>query len=241
MDALLYAAGLGTRLRPLTDTLPKALIPVGGIPMLERVARRLIAAGADRIVINTHHFSERIAEFVRERDGFGVDVRISHEPGAPLETGGGLRNAAPLLRADRPFFLHNADILTDLDLRAMYDAHLEASPLATLAVSERSTSRYFLFDDAGLCGHEDRRSGVVRQVRDSLGPIRPLAFGGVHVAAPQLPGMLGEEGAFSIVEPYLRLAAEGHVIRPYPLGAVSWIDIGSPESLRQAEALVSRA
>lgn len=242
MDALLFAAGLGTRLRPLTDRIPKALVEVGGVSMLERVATRLIDAGVDRIVVNTHPFPDAVRSLIRARDGFGVEVHVSHEPDLPLETGGGLRNAMPLLRLTEPFFLHNADILTTLDLRAMYAAHRAAAAdgaIATLAVNDRETSRYFLFDDLGLCGHEDRRHDRRALARETVGAVVPRAFCGVHVVEPTLPSMLHEDGAFGMVHVYLRLAREGLRIVPWPIGDAVWLDIGSPAQLERARALVA--
>jgi N-acetyl-alpha-D-muramate 1-phosphate uridylyltransferase len=218
-------------LRPLTDRIPKALVEVGGVPMLERVARRLIAAGADRLVINTHHLAEQIERFVAEREGFGVEVHLSAEPDGPLETGGALLRAAPLLRRDAPFFLHNADILTDLPLRRMYEAHLESGALATLAVMERPTSRHLLFDEDGLCGRSDEREQLEIRARTPRGEVRRLAFGGVHVVSPELLDLLTEHGAFSILDPYLRLAGEGRRILPFRVDGYAWHDIGKPEQL----------
>src|SRR5918996_6608154 len=151
MDAMILAAGLGTRLRPLTDLTPKPLIPVAGVPLLEHVARRLIAAGADRLIINTSHLGEQIARFVDERDGFGVDVHISHEPDGPLDTGGGFLRAAPYFRRDAPFYLHNGDVLSEIPLEAMMVAHTASNAMATLAVLPPAPERYLLFDDEGLC------------------------------------------------------------------------------------------
>lgn len=235
---MLLAAGLGTRLRPLTDRMPKALVEVGGVPILERVARRLIEAGADRLVINVHHFRDQIRRFVEERGGFGVEVAFSEEVDAPLETGGGVLRAAPLFRGDAPFFLHNADILTDLPLREMYAAHQAAAPLATLAVMERPTSRYLLFDDEGLLGRADERKGIRIEVRHPVGAVRRLAFAGVHVVSPDLPALLTERGAFSILDPYLRLAGEGMRILPFRSDGAYWSDIGKPEELEAARRWV---
>lgn len=235
MDALLLAAGLGTRLRPLTDRIPKALVEVAGVPMLEWVARRLIAAGAERLVVNTHHFGEQIERFVAERDGFGVDVLFSREPDAPLETGGGLLKAAPLLRGGSPFFMHNADILTDLPLEAMHDAHLESGALATLAVMERPSTRALLFDELGLCGRVDEGKGLEIRARPAVGEVKKLAFAGVHVASPELPAAITERGAFSILEPYLRLSGEGARILPFRVDDARWFDIGKPEQLAAAQ------
>ncbi|HEX2091635.1 MAG TPA: nucleotidyltransferase family protein [Longimicrobiaceae bacterium] len=239
MDALLFAAGLGTRLRPLTDHTPKALVPVGGAPILERVARRVIAAGADRLIVNTHHLGEQIERYVEERGGWGVEVLFSREPEAPLETGGGLLRAAPLFRRDAPFLAHNADILTDFPLREMYAAHLGSGALATLAVMERPSSRQLLFDDQGLLGRVDQRRGLDLRVRPAGGEVRRLAFGGVHVISPEIFSRITETGVFSILDPYLRLAAEGERILPFRTDGSLWLDIGRPEQLEEANRVVA--
>ncbi len=237
MDAMLLAAGLGTRLRPLTESMPKALVKIDGVPMLERVALRLIAAGADRLVINTHHFGEQIEEYVREREGWGVEVVLSREPGAPLETGGGLLHARDGFQGNATFFLHNTDILTDLPLAEMYAAHATAGePLATLAVMQRETSRYLLFDDIGLLGRTDERKGLYLRVRERRGEVRKLGFGGVHVISPRIFDLITETGAFSILDPYLRLAEQGERILPFRIDEYEWIDIGKPEQLEAARA-----
>lgn len=238
---MLLAAGLGTRLRPLTEHTPKALVEVGGVPILERIARRLIDAGADRLIINVHHLGERIRDYVRERQGFGVEVVFSEEAERPLETGGGLLHAAPLFRGDRPFFLHNTDILTDLPLARMYQRHQQVDALASLAVMERESSRYLLFDDHGLLGRVDERRDVRREVREPRGAVQKLAFGGVHVVAPRIFGRIEERGAFSILEPYLRLAGEGERIVPFRVDEAEWIDIGKPEQLDEARRRLERS
>ena len=234
---MILAAGLGTRLRPLTDHTPKPLVDVGGVPILERVARRLIAAGTDRLVINTSHLGEQVEAYVRERGGFGVEVAFSPEPGGPLETGGGLWNAAALVRRDAPFFLHNADIVTGIDLRGLHAAHLAERPLATVAVMERPTSRHLLFDDAGLLGRSDAKKEIEIRVREPVGEIRKLAFAGVHVIDPGILDRITERGAFSILDPYLRLAGEGERILPVRVDGALWVDIGSHEQLAQARRL----
>ena len=234
---MILAAGLGTRLRPLTDRIPKALVPVAGVPMLEHVARRLVAAGADRLIVNVHHHADRVEAFVRARGGFGVDVRISREEGErPLETGGGLKAAAAHFRGDGPFFLHNVDVITDLDLGALHRAHVEEDALATLATSRRATSRPLLFDDAGLLGWEDRRPGreASERIREASGEAREVAFAGVHVLAPRIFDLLLERGRFSIITAYLRLAREGHRIVPHDVTAARWLEAGTPERLEEA-------
>lgn len=234
---MLLAAGLGTRLRPLTDDIPKALVPVAGVPMLERVARRLIEAGADRLIINLHHFGERIREFVERREGWGVEVLFSPEPDRPLETGGGLLNAAPLLRRDAPFFLHNTDILSDLPLGEMYDAHVRQGALATLAVMPRETSRRLLFDGVGLLGRVDDRKALRIEARPPEGEVTELAFCGIHVISPSFLERLSDSGPFSILDPYLEAAGEGSRIAPFRVDGFRWTDIGKPAELQAAEVL----
>jgi NDP-sugar pyrophosphorylase family protein len=235
MDAMILAAGLGTRLRPLTDRIPKALIDVGGMPIIERVARRLIAAGADRLIINTAHLAQQIEDYVRSMDGFGVEAVFSREDPGPLETGGALLAAEAHFRKDAPFFLHNADILSGIPLDEMYAAHLAAGdPLATVAVMHRTTTRSMLFDDDGLLGRTDQAKGVDLRVRPAAGEVRSLPFAGIHVISPRIFGLMTERGAFSILDPYLRLAAAGERIRPWHADGYAWVDIGRPEQLEEA-------
>lgn len=241
LDALLFAAGLGTRLRPLTDRLPKALVPVAGVPALERAARHVVDAGIDQLVINIHHHAAQIEAFVRRRHGFGVAVHFSREAERPLETGGGLLQAAPLLRRSGPIVLRNTDVVTDAPLAPMLEAHGAAGALATLAVNVRAASRYLRFDEHGLQGHRDARTGSIREARPAQGPVRELAFCGIHVVAPELLERITERGVFSITEVYLRLAAEGERILPHDLGAALWFDIGSADRLRAAEQALRAA
>jgi MurNAc alpha-1-phosphate uridylyltransferase len=238
VKALLFAAGVGSRLRPLTDATPKALIPVGGVPLLERALVSLKDAGAGEFVVNAHHHAEQVAGFCGVlASRYDVPVRVSREDERLLDTGGGLKKAAPLLEGDEPFFVRNADVVTDLDLRALWSAHRAASPLATLAVRERPSSRAFLFDAAGrLCGHVDDKKGVTRWTRGPVPGARRLPFDGIHVMSPAILGRLSEEGAFSLVDVYLRLAAEGIDIRAFDASRWAWFDVGTPEKLAAAEA-----
>ena len=233
---MILAAGFGSRLRPLTDRVPKALVEVGGVPMLERIAGQLIEAGADRLIINVHHHADQVERFVADRDQFGVEVRISREEPAPLETGGGLKAAEPLFRKDAPFFLHNVDIVTEVPLREMYSAHARARPLATLAVSGRESSRMLRFDEEGLQARVDRRSGGEEQARTPVGEPAERAFAGVHVISPEIFGLMHEEGAFSIMAPYLRLAGSGRRIQPFDIGDALWLEIGNPDRLARARS-----
>jgi MurNAc alpha-1-phosphate uridylyltransferase len=237
MDAMIFAAGLGTRLGEIGRSAPKALLEVGGATMLEHVCGRLVAAGVDRIVVNVHHHAERIEAFVRTHD-LGAEVLISREAERPLETGGGLVHARPLLRGDGPIFLHNVDVLTEADLRGMYAATVGSRALAVLAVNERPTSRHLLFDQDGLFGRLDARNGTRIESRVPRGTIRAWAFAGVHVIAPELLDRITETGVFSILEPYLRLAGEGHRILPHPLGDALWLEVGTVERLETARRLL---
>jgi MurNAc alpha-1-phosphate uridylyltransferase len=240
MDAMILAAGHGTRLRPITEHTPKALVRVGGVPMLERIARRLVRAGANRLIVNVHHHADQVLSFIDEKDGFGVDVRISEEQPEALETGGGLLNAREHFRGDRPFLLHNVDVICDADLAALYAAHQESNALATLAVSDRPSSRVLRFDDSGLQARVDRRSGTVEAFRRSDGDSRDFAFAGIHVISPAFFDLVEERGAFSIIAPYLRLAGAGHRIAPADISRDLWLEIGDPERLEMARRFLKR-
>ncbi len=235
MDAMIFAAGLGTRLGLLGQDTPKALIEIAGRTMLERTAARLIEAGATRIVVNAHHHAGRIERFVAGHD-LGAEVLVSHEPGSPLETGGGLLHARGMLRREDTILLHNVDVICGVSLRPLAAAQRSGPALATLVVSERETARYLLFDDAGLFGREDRRDGTRREARPPRGPVRSLAFAGIHACTPRLLDLIGERGTFPLVDVYLRLAGEGHVIAPWLLDVEQWLEIGSIERLEAARA-----
>lgn len=232
---MILAAGLGTRLRPLTDRTPKALIEVGGVTMLERIARRLVDAGANRIIINVHHHADAIERFAKLLSlDLGAKILLSREEEGPLETGGGLLHAAPLFRQETPFYLHNIDIITNFDLAAIYEAHRARGALATLAVNRRETSRFLLFDDGGLYGRADQSMGLVETIRAASGGSERIAFAGVHVVSPEIFGLITEQRIFSILDLYLRLAAEGRRILPYDVSGASWLEIGTPERLAKA-------
>lgn len=238
MNAMILAAGPGTRLRPITDRIPKVLVPVDGVPILERIARRLVQAGADRLVVNVHHEADQIERFL---DGWGLDVEValSREPDGPLGTGGGLRRAADLLRGDGPFLLHVGDVLSDLDLGALVAAQHAGDAITTLAVLERPTSRFLLFDDAGLYGWENEATGGSKRVRDPAGTALRIPFSGVHAIDPALLDRITETGVFSIIDVYLRLAAEGEAIRPHDVSGARWVEIGNPERLEEARRAVA--
>ncbi|HKY60088.1 MAG TPA: sugar phosphate nucleotidyltransferase [Gemmatimonadota bacterium] len=241
MDAMILAAGLGTRLRPLTDHTPKALVEVGGVPILEHIARRLVAAGADRIIVNAHRHADQVEGVAGRLGGeLGVEVLVSLEDEKPLETGGGLLHAASLFRKEAPSFLHNGDIVTGIDLAALYAAHGE-DRLATLAVGRRETARYLLFDEEGLLGWENLASGRSLRCRTPVGDTARWPFAGIHVIWPSIFDRITERGVFSILDVYLRLAAEGARILPWDVGDALWLEIGNPERLERArQALATR-
>jgi NDP-sugar pyrophosphorylase family protein len=238
MKAMILAAGVGSRLAPLTDTTPKALIPVGGVPMLERTLVRLKDAGVKSFVVNAHHHAQKVADFCAElARRHGVPVSVSREDDLILDTGGAIKKASALLRGREPFFVHNADVLSDLDLQALYAAHSESKALATLSVRERESGRSYLFDAKGrFVGHDDRKSGRTTWTKGAVTGAQRLPFDGVHVISPALLDQMTESGVFSITKTYLRLAAAGADIRAFRGDRWSWHDIGTPEKLAAAEA-----
>jgi NDP-sugar pyrophosphorylase family protein len=236
---MILAAGLGTRLRPITHHTPKALVEVNGVPMLERVARRLIDSGADRLIINVHHHADQIRAFVADQGGFGVDVRLPEENERPLETGGGLLAARRHFREKAPFLLHNVDVICDADLVAMYEDHRRTRRLATLAVSHRPSNRVLRFDEDGLQARVDRRTGTEEPARPVRGDATEWPFAGIHVVSPELFDLMDESGAFSIIGPYLRLAGEGHRIVPYDISGARWLEIGDPDRLADAQRVIA--
>jgi NDP-sugar pyrophosphorylase family protein len=236
MKAMVLAAGLGTRLRPLTDERPKALVTVAGRTLLEITLARLRSFGVSEVIINTHHFGDMIVEYLGANHNFGMRIEVSREEEL-LDTGGGLKRAAQFfLEAgqNEPFIVHNVDVLSTIDLARMVQFHTGQGALATLAVQDRETSRYLLFDEHGqLCG---RRAG--RESEDQLArpanQLQPLAFAGIHVLSTQIIAKMEEEGAFSIVNAYLRLAAQGEKIVAFRADEAYWRDLGRPESIVQA-------
>jgi NDP-sugar pyrophosphorylase family protein len=235
---MVFSAGVGSRLRPLTDRVPKALIEVGGRPLLELVLDRLVRFGVESAVVNVHHEPDRIEAFLRT-DRIKIPVALSREPEL-LDTGGGLKNAAPLLAGGEHFFIHNVDVLSAIDLSALFAQHAESGALATLAVQPRPAGRAFLFDRGGrMVGWEEAPGGR----REWAGPPSPeverLGFCGIHAASPALLGRLSERGAFSIVSAYLRLARAGADIRAFRADGVFWTDVGNPEKLEAVRRLTA--
>jgi NDP-sugar pyrophosphorylase family protein len=242
MKAMILAAGLGTRLRPLTDDRPKALVEVAGHTLLEIALRRLRAFGVTDVIVNTHHFAEKIHSYLRARD-FDMRIEISHED-VLLDTGGGLKHAAHFFRApgsdpDEPFILHNVDVFSNIDFARMIRFHSEHKVLATLAVQDRATSRYLLFDERGeLCGRRAGQDGALEIARPAA-HFSALAFSGVHVLSPRIFEKIEERKSFSIIAVYLRLAAQAEKVIAFRADEFYWRDVGRPESILQATQDVS--
>jgi N-acetyl-alpha-D-muramate 1-phosphate uridylyltransferase len=234
MKAMIFAAGLGTRLKPFTENHPKALALVNNKPLLQRNIEYLKKYGISEFVINVHHFPDQIKNFLAENKNFGCSVEISDESDFLLETGGGLKKAAPLLSGTEPFLVMNSDILTNLDISALIAAHKSSAALATLAVTGRATSRYFLFNDRNeLCGWKNEKTGEEKIVRNEPNLV-PKAFSGIHVIDPEIFGKISGEGKFSIVDVYLELCAS-NLIRCFDHSDDILIDVGKPEAVGEAE------
>lgn len=239
MKAMVLAAGRGTRLRPLTDHRPKALVEIGGRTLLEITLSRLRAFGVSEVIINVHHFGEMIVEYLKGKGNFGLRIEISREEEL-LDTGGGLKKAGwffleDAARLGESFLLHNVDVISTIDFGCMVQAHKEKQALATLAVQERETSRYLLFDEQlQLCGRRAGRDLAAEVVRASQ-EVKELAFTGIHVICPRLLAMMSEEGAFSIIDTYLRLAARGERVTAFRADKYYWRDLGKREQLQEAE------
>ena len=236
MKAMILAAGLGTRLRPLTNDRPKALVEVAGRTLLEIAIARLREVGVREVIVNVHHFAGMVTEYLRGKNNFGMRIEISEE-GSLLDTGGGLKKAAWFFREEdpaAPFLLHNVDVISSIDLRRMLDFHTQNQALATLAVQQRQASRYLLFDEQmQLCGRRLVKERKTELVRPSP-QLQDLAFSGIHAISPRLLWMMSEEGTFSIVQCYLRLAGEGKRIVGYRADGDYWRDLGKPESVARA-------
>lgn len=237
MKAMVLAAGLGTRLRPLTNDRPKALVEIEGRTLLEITLRRLQRFGIDEVIINVHHFADLVLNYLKAHDDFGMRIEVSREDEL-LDTGGGLKKAAPFFlgdSSDAPFILHNVDVLSSIDLGKMVEVHCKHRALVTLGVRQRKSSRQLLFDEhLQLCGRSTADE-VVEVVRSSP-QAQALAFSGIHVISPRIFALMSKDRAqaFPIIPAYLRLAGEGEDILGFRTDEYYWRDLGTPESLRQA-------
>lgn len=242
MQAMIFAAGLGTRLKPLTDTMPKALVKVGGKPLIEHVILNLKAAGAEKIVVNVHHFAGQIVDFLTSNNNFGIDIRISDESSMLLETGGGIKRAAPLFSSDKPILIHNVDILSNVDLRKFYESNLDND--ATLLVSGRVTKRYLLFDDKmSLKGWTNTSTGEVKMkngaaLLDNGSSFNKFAFSGIHIFTPRLfPLFADYPDKFGIMDFYLGTGGDVD-IKGYLKNDLQLMDVGKLDTLNEAETFL---
>jgi len=235
---MILAAGLGTRLRPLTNDRPKALVEVAGRTLLEITLRRLASCGIRDVIVNVHHHADMVVDYLKKSDNFGMRIEISRED-VLLDTGGGLKKAAWFFledssQSDEPFLLHNVDVLSTIDVQRMVEFHKANQALATLAAQDRETSRYLLFDEQNrLCGRRagrDQEPEIVRPSKET----QALAFSGVHVISPRFLERMTEDGKFSIITSYLRLAGEGANICAFRADKYYWRDLGKPENIAQA-------
>ena len=237
MNAMIFAAGLGTRLRPLTDTKPKALVGFNGQTLLQWNIMRLLKAGFNRIVVNVHHFAPLVIKYLDDNKGFGADIIVSDESDQLLDTGGALKKAADHFKDGQPILIHNVDVISNIDLMALYNYHKAQHALATLAVRNRKSSRVLLFDDDDLL--RGWRNNVTGELKLPLGnsqpeKLQPLAFSGIQVINQELPGLLTETGKFSMIDVYLRLSTT-HAVRAYRHNEDYWTDVGKIEELKAAE------
>jgi len=230
MKAMILAAGKGTRMLPLTETRPKALIEVQGVALLEHTIRYLKYYGIDEIILNIHHHAEQIISFIKMKNSFGMRIEFSDESEALLDTGGGLYKARWFFDDDQPFVLTSSDVITNLNLNDLIDFHKKKNPLATLAVKHRKSSRNFIFDQQYLlCGWQNNITGETRMIKEVNDPIN-IAFSTIHVINPAIFDLFLERGCFSIIDVYLRLASS-NMIMGYPHDRSAWFECGRFENL----------
>lgn len=240
-QAMIFAAGLGTRLKPLTDTMPKALVPVGGKPLLWHVLQKLKAAGFERIVINVHHFAQQIIDYLKANDNFGIDIHISDETEMLLETGGGIKKALPLFDQDSPILIHNVDILSNIDLNSVYKEAVSTNVDALLLVSWRKTKRYLLFDDEMILdGWTNIETGEVRSPYPALDPtdMKQLAFSGIHILSPHIFPLFNDmPDRFGIIDFYLKYCHQCAFMGKN-LKDLKLMDVGKIDTLSEAETFI---
>lgn len=239
MKAMIFAAGKGTRLKPLTDHTPKALVKINDIPMIEIVIKKLIAIGVNEMIINVHYLADQIIEFLKSKNNFGIRIEISHETDELLDTGGGLKKTAWFFDNNEPFILHNVDVISDIDLLDMLNFHKENNALVTLAVRERKSSRYFIFNEKmNLCGWENTKTSVKIIAKYTHHP-KSLAFSGIHIINPAFFNSINNEGCFSIIQSYIE-SSKNALIKAYKSENTYWFDIGNIDKLKEAERFLAR-
>ena len=238
LKAMIFAAGMGTRLKPLTDSMPKALVPIAGKPMLEHLIVKLKKAGFTQIVVNVHHFADMIIDFLNSNNNFGITINVSDERDKLLDTGGGIKHAAEFLQGNEPFLVHNVDIFSNVDLNDIYNKHCSQNSLATLLVSSRKTARYLLFNaENRLCGWKNKSTGELKlcNTQFSQDKCSEYAFGGIHVISPTIFNCFENwEDKFSIIDFYLS-QAQTQDIHAYIPQQLKLIDAGKQETLTEIE------
>ncbi|MBP1646200.1 MAG: Nucleotidyl transferase [Bacteroidetes bacterium] len=235
-QAFILAAGLGTRLKPLTNSLPKALVEVNGVSLLEHNINKLIYFGCKHIVINVHHFSEKIIEHIKNKN-YNADIFISDETNQLLDTGGALLNAKNYFDFSKDILVHNVDILSKIDFNDFYNHYKAENNLATLAVSQRQTSRYLLFDKNNkLCGWENTKTNE-KIIANNSTELIPFGFSGIQIIKPKLIDLIENKGAFPIIPEYLKLSAS-YPIYSYIHSQDIWVDVGKIEAIEKAQRLL---
>jgi NDP-sugar pyrophosphorylase family protein len=240
MKAMIFAAGLGTRLKPYTDTMPKALVPVAGTPMIEILIKHLILNGITDIIVNVHHFADQVIGFLNQNNGFGanITITISNETGLLLDTGGGLKNASWFFNDNQPFLVQNVDVVCDINYAGFLETHCKNKALATLAVSRRETSRRFLFDSSmQLCGWENSKNNEQRMARTQSENLTRFAFSGIQILDPAIFSLMPQIGKFSIIDSYLEIASTKKIVG-FVHDPQYWVDMGKPEELLKAEKIL---
>ncbi len=241
MKAMILAAGLGTRLRPHTNDRPKALVTVAGKTLLEHAIEKLLKFGVTEVIINIHHFHDMMKEFISGLSYNELNIRISDEQQLLLDTGGGLWKAKEFFnKSQKPFFLFNVDIISDIDLAELYKAHIDNKAIATLAVSRRNSTRTFLWDNNRLCGWKNNKTGEVIYACKTSGQPEQLAFSGIHCISPEIFSLYQGTGIFSIKDVYLKLASQ-HNISPFIHNPAGWFDTGTIDNLKKAEAWIKNS
>lgn len=238
VKAMILAAGTGTRLRPITENRPKALVEINGKPLLEWVIRRLRKAGIRDMIVNVHHFPNQIRDFLERKEFFNLNIRISDESSQLMDTGGALQKARACLDDGKPFLVHNVDILTDLDIPAFIAHHVEHRNAVSLTVRARNTSRYLLFDSRNtLCGWENNKSGARILVGSRPAPVKKLAFSGIHIAGPELFEYIPGKTPCPVIRAYLQMA-EDHDIKGVEHNEGTWTDVGKIRDLKKGAEFV---
>lgn len=235
MKTMIFAAGLGTRLGNITRNIPKALVPVKGIPILQIAIEKLKFHNFNQIIVNVHHFPDQIKQFLEANHDFGADIIISDESDRLLETGGGLKKVSRFFIGEPAFLAYNVDVITNLDLNKIYDYHIHSEAIATLAVRSRKTKRYLLSDEKNnLCGWKNTSSGEQKIVREPVGSLKSLCFSGIHVLSPAIFDLMNGRDVFPIMDTYLNIASDFKILT-YNHDSGFWLEIGNTKRLQEAE------